>query len=214
MTNLKTFIRARLLPGLIIAIIAMTAGVWSAKWLTRHNADTDPLNATRFPQARLLQPFNLVDHNGNAFDNTNLQQHWSFLFFGYTHCPDVCPTTLSVLNSVAQRLQGISDNIRFVMVTVDPDRDTPEKLREFVTWFNGDFVGVTGAPEKLEQLTRQLGIMHMRVEGGTDATDYLVDHTAGIILIDPDSSYHAVFTPPLDANNIEDDFKKIFRAYH
>jgi protein SCO1/2 len=135
------------------------------------------------------------------------------MFFGYTYCPDVCPTTLSVLNSVAQRLQDLDVDVRFIMVTVDPERDTPERLAEFVTYFNGDFIGVTGTDEGLEQLTRQLGILHVRVQPEPGSEGYLMDHTAAVFLFDPDGRYHAVFSPPLSAEKIAGDFRKMLQAY-
>ena len=197
---------------MIIAVLATAAGIWSARLVLQRPVVEDELAATRFPVARAVQPFELVDHKHEVFDNAALQQRWSFLFFGYTYCPDVCPTTLSVLNSIAQRLQDVDQDIRFVMVTVDPQRDTPERLAEYVTYFNGDFLGVTGSDEALEQLTRQLGILYNRVESESGSENYLVDHTAAVFLFDPDGRYHAVFTPPLSAENIAGDFRKMLQA--
>jgi protein SCO1/2 len=198
--------------GVIIAVLATAAGIWSARMVLQRPVVEDELAATRFPVARTVQPFELIDHNHEVFDNAALQQRWSFVFFGYTYCPDVCPTTLSVLNSIAQRLQDVDEDIRFVMVTVDPQRDTPERLAEFVTYFNGDFLGVTGTDEALEQLTSQLGILYDRVEPEPGSENYLVDHTAAVFLFDPDGRYHAVFTPPLSAENIASDFRKMLQA--
>jgi len=200
------------LKGVIIAVLATAAGIWSARMVLQRPVVEDELAATRFPVARTVQPFELIDHNHEVFDNAALQQRWSFVFFGYTYCPDVCPTTLSVLNSIAQRLQDVDEDIRFVMVTVDPQRDTPERLAEFVTYFNGDFLGVTGTDEALEQLTSQLGILYDRVESEPGSENYLVDHTAAVFLFDPDGRYHAVFTPPLSAENIASDFRKMLQA--
>jgi protein SCO1/2 len=199
----------RILPTLIIAAVAITAGIWAAQALLKSKPQIDELAATRFPVARQLQPFSLVDHQGNSFDNAALRQHWSFLFFGYTHCPDVCPVTLSVLNSVAGKLADSDTPIRFVLVTVDPQRDTPEQLARFVTYFNSAFIGVTGSMDGIEQLTRQLGIMHMQVADEANPDSYLVDHSAGVFLIDPNGNYHAVFTPPLSADAIAGDFIKM-----
>ncbi len=213
MQQRNSFIRTKLIPGIIIGALAMGAGIWAARLLTKHDSGADPLAATRFPAARPIQAFSLLDHNGNVFDNATLAGHWSFLFFGYTHCPDVCPTTMSVLNSVARRLQDSGENIRFVMVTVDPERDTPEKLGQFVTYFNGNFIGVTGSETALQQLTKQLGIMFMRVNDADNAAGYLVDHTASVILFDPDGNYHAVFSPPLTADAMAGDFRMMARAY-
>ena len=197
---------------MIIAVFATAAGIWFARLVLQRTVVEDELAATRFPVAREIQPFELVDHNHAVFNNAALQQRWSFVFFGYTYCPDVCPTTLSVLNSIAQRLQDVDEDIRFVMVTVDPQRDTPERLAEYVTYFNGDFLGVTGSDQELEQLTRQLGILYNRVESENGSENYLVDHTAAVFLFDPAGRYHAVFTPPLSAENIAGDFRKMLKA--
>ena len=203
----------RILFVVILGVVATAAGIWSANIILDRQVDLKELQATRFPVARQLAPFTLVDHNNEVFNETTLRQRWSFLFFGYTHCPDVCPTTLSVLNSVAQRLQDVEADIRFVFVSVDPERDTPEKLARFVSYFNKNFIGVTGTELQIEQFTRELGIMHMRVAAEENATGYLVDHTASVLLIDPDGRYHAVFSPPLSAGKISDDFRKILKAY-
>jgi protein SCO1/2 len=123
---------AQILIGVIIAALAVTAGFWAAQAILKDQAPRHDLSATRFPVAREIQPFELIDHHSAAFDQAALQHHWSFVFFGYTYCPDVCPTTLSILNGVAQRLQDVDADVRFVMVTVDPERDTPERLAEYV----------------------------------------------------------------------------------
>lgn len=203
----------RVLAGVIIAVLATSAGIWAARAVLERQSAMNELDATRFPAPREIQPFKLIDHNNVVFDNNALKQHWSFLFFGYTHCPDVCPTTLSVLNSVAQQLQDLDEDIRFIFVSVDPERDTPEQLARFVTYFNGDFIGVTGTPEGIEQLTKPLGILHMRVAAAEGASAYLVDHTASVLLFDPDGRYHAVFGAPLSADAVVSDFRKMLKAY-
>jgi len=205
--------RKRFLVGGIIAVFAMLAGTWSALQLRERASHVDELAATRFPVARDISAFELVDHRGEPFTNTSLQGVWSFLFFGYTHCPDVCPTTLSVLNSVAQRLGSDASNVRFIFISIDPERDTPEQLARFVSYFNGDFVGVTGKPEAIERLTKQLGVLYMRVASADNPGSYLMDHTAGVFLVDPDAKYHAVFTPPLEAEKIVTNFDKIREDY-
>ncbi|MGD2137855.1 MAG: SCO family protein [Gammaproteobacteria bacterium] len=210
----KSVWQGRILTAVIIAVLATAAGIWSAQLvLDRRQIDTSGLEATRFPAARKIGAFSLVDHNGSVFDNAALKGRWSFLFFGYTHCPDVCPTTLAVLNSVAQQLQDVPDDIRFVFVTVDPERDTPEQLAGFIRYFNSDFIGVTGTPANIEHLTRELGILHMKVDAGEAGAAYLVDHTASVLLFDPDGRYHAVFSPPLTAADISRDFRLMREAY-
>jgi len=203
----------RILIAIIVAALAMAAGIWAARAVLEHNSVQDELDATRFPEAREIASFSLIDHNNAVFDNSVLKDRWSFIFFGYTHCPDVCPTTLSVLNSVAQKLGDLDEDIRFVFLSVDPERDTPEQLAQFVSYFNGDFIGVTGTPEGIEQITRQLGVLHIRAQPEEGASGYLVDHSASVFLFDPDGRYHAVFSPPLSADAIAGDFKKMLQAY-
>lgn len=205
--------RKRFLIGGIIAVSALLAGTWSALQLREGAGHVDELAATRFPVARDISAFELVDHRGEPFTNATLQGTWSFLFFGYTHCPDVCPTTLSVLNSVAQQLGSDASDVRFIFISVDPERDTPEHLARFVSYFNSDFIGVTGKPEAIEVLTKQLGVLSMRVASGDNPNSYLMDHTAGVFLVDPGGKYHAVFMPPLTAEKIVGDFGKIRSAY-
>lgn len=206
--------RKRFLIGGIIAVFALLAGTWSALQLRDYRSGhVDELAATRFPAARDIGAFELVDQQGEPFTNSTLEGVWSFLFFGYTHCPDVCPTTLSVLNSVAQQLGSDAGDVRFIFISVDPERDTPEHLARFVSYFNGDFVGVTGTPEAIERLTGQLGVLYMRVASEGNPGSYLMDHTAGIFLTDPDGKYHAVFTPPFTAEKIVADFGDIRDDY-
>jgi len=202
----------RILMAVIIAAISIGAGIWTARALLKQAAPEAQLSATRFPVARPLQPFQLLDHRGSRFDNQSLLGHWTFLFFGYTHCPDLCPTTLTVLNSVAHKLAGTGSRTRFVFVTVDPQRDTPDQLARFVTYFNADFLGVTGTEDSINQLTRQLGITYQQVRDDASPDSYLVDHTASVFLVDPDGRYLAVFTPPLDADAITTDFRKLLEA--
>lgn len=203
----------RTLIAIIVAALAMAAGIWAARAVLEHNSVQDELDATRFPQAREIASFSLIDHNNAVFDNSVLKDRWSFIFFGYTHCPDVCPTTLSVLNSVAQKLGDLDEDIRFVFLSVDPERDTPEQLAQFVSYFNSDFIGVTGTPEGIEQITRQLGVLHIRAQPEEGASGYLVDHSASVFLFDPDGRYLAVFSPPLSADAIAGDFRKMLQAY-
>ncbi|MCK5382187.1 MAG: SCO family protein, partial [Gammaproteobacteria bacterium] len=110
----------RVLTAIIVVALATAAGIWAARAVLEHKSVPDELEATRFPAAREILPFSLIDHNNAVFDNNALGQRWSFVFFGYTHCPDVCPTTLSVLNSVAHKLGDLEEDIRFVFVSVDP----------------------------------------------------------------------------------------------
>lgn len=170
-------------------------------------------HATLLPEAKTVQTFRLSDHRGRPFTPENLQGHWTLLFFGYTHCPDVCPTTLQTLAGALRRLDEAGDTVtlpQVVFVSVDPARDSRERLAGFVSYFNPDFIGVTGEPAQIERLTRPLGILYAKAG---DGTDYLVDHSAAIVLFDPSGRYRALFNVPHDPAAIAADFQAIRRYY-
>lgn len=202
-----------LLPLMIASIIALTAGWWLSTYLFDNVADLEDLHGLRFSEPRALTPFALTDHHGAEFGVDRLKDKWSYMFFGYTHCPDVCPTTMSVLNSVASRLANSKIPVQYIFVSIDPDRDTPEQLGQFVSYFNGEFLGVTGTEQGLESLTRQLGVAYMRVPGEKDTENYLMDHTASVLLFDPDGRFHANYSPPLDPAGISEDLPRLVKAY-
>lgn len=170
---------------------------------------------TLLPSAKAIADFQLTDQHGKPFTRNNLVGKWSFAFFGYTHCPDVCPTSLSMLAQVMKKLEQ-NDNLdtkpQVVFVSVDPERDTPELLAQYLPYFNPDFIGVTGDPQQLLLLTRQLGIMYGKAPGD-DADDYLVDHSASIILFDPDGNFLALFGMPHDPDLIAQEFVAIKNYY-
>ncbi len=171
--------------------------------------------ATLLPSAKPIAGFNLINDKGETFTLDNLKGHWTFAFFGYTHCPDVCPTSLGMLGKVMHKLKdsGHLDGMaQGVFFSVDPQRDTPEMLARYVSYFYPDFIGVTGNPDEIQSLTRQLGILYMRTEGGSN-DDYLIDHSAGIILFDPDARFHALFNVPHDPDKIASDFLLIREYY-
>ena len=170
---------------------------------------------TLLPSAKAIADFQLTDQHGKPFTRNNLVGKWSFAFFGYTHCPDVCPTSLSMLAQVMKKLEQ-NDNLdtkpQVVFVSVDPERDTPELLAQYLPYFNPDFIGVTGDPQQLLLLTRQLGIMYGKVPAD-NADDYLVDHSASIILFDPDGNFLALFGMPHDPDLIAQEFVAIKNYY-
>jgi protein SCO1/2 len=204
--------------AVLAAILALATGYWLSDYLLGRHPERSGIHGTVLAEPRDIQPFMLIDHTGKNFDNRSLQGRWSFIFFGYTHCPDVCPTTLSVLNSVAHKLEGLENQVQFVFISIDPERDTPEKLGQFVSYFNGTFIGATGTSETINALTRQLGVIYTRVAetSGSDNSgkdNYLMDHSASVFLFDPAGRFHAVFTPPLNATDMASDFKLLSKAY-
>lgn len=142
--------------------------------------------------------FALVDHRGQPFTPSRLEGQWSLLFFGFTFCPDICPTTMAFLNEFVAELEGTEvQDTQVIMVSVDPARDTVEQLANYVPYFNEDFVGVTGEFLDIHRFATALNTPFRKVAGqGPD--DYQVDHSANVVLINPRGDYHGFFKAPLD----------------
>jgi protein SCO1/2 len=170
---------------------------------------------TLLPSAKPVTDFQLTDHRGQPFTLENLRDNWTFAFFGYTHCPDVCPTSMTMLAQVQRKLEqrdGLDKLPQVVFVSVDPERDTTALLSQFVPYFHPGFIGASGDPTNTLNLTRQLGILYGKAESST-ADNYLVDHSAAIILLDPDGAFRAVFGVPHDPDLIANDFLAIKDYY-
>ncbi len=197
-----------------VALAAVLAGVWLADLYREHDSRVTLLPdqvITVFPDPKPLTAFALTDHENRVFDLASLKGKWSFLFFGFTHCPDICPMTLAVLararDSIAKNTVGAED-IQFVFVSVDPNRDTASKLRQYVNYFDTAFLGVTGDNAQIGNLAGQLGVAYqVAITPGME--NYPVYHTAAVFLLDPRARYHAVFTPPHDAKAISERFKVV-----
>ncbi len=196
----------------LIFIIALA--VLSGLFLFKSKIPTAPaeLQGVLRPESRLLQPFSLVDHNGSVFNTERFKGKWSFVFFGYTFCPDVCPITLSVLNSVRDLLKDKNNNAlnetQVVFVSVDPERDTPEILSVYTQHFNSEFIGVTGEKNKIDGLTKQFGAGYV-FEPETSPGQYTISHTSAIFLVDPLGELVAVFSQPHFPATIATQFEKI-----
>ncbi len=196
---------------ILVALLAMAAGIWFG---VQFRQPYEPQVLRLYPQARPLAPFELQDQTGQPFTEASFKGHWSFVFFGFTYCPDVCPTTLALFDRMAKQLpDALQADTRFVLVSVDPERDTPAKLAEYVGWFNSDFTGVTGEREALNELTRQLGVVYMKVPLPGSDEGYTVDHTAKIFLINPRGERFALFdtAPSLDSPTF--DMAQLLRDY-
>lgn len=203
-----------------IGVLSLIIGLWlSQQMLINNNDNKIPknLDATVLPNARPLVGFNLVEQNGHIFSSEQLKGHWSFLFFGFTNCPDVCPTTLKVMQSVWKTLptkMGDIGHPKLYFVSVDPDRDKPETLKQYVQYFNSEFNGVTGKLDELDKLTSQIGILYGYDEkDGDNDPEYIVNHSAQLILVDPKGRMRAVISPPHVAKTIAANFQTIRLFY-
>jgi protein SCO1 len=197
-----------------VALSAMLAGVFLAETYREQDSRAMllPNQVMRvFPHPKPLTAFTLTDQKSRVFDLASLKGKWSFLFFGFTHCPDVCPTTLAVLSrarDIIARSPAGAEDIQFVFISVDPNRDTAGKLRQYLGNFDAAFLGVTGDNAQIGNLAGQLDAAYeVVITPGME--DYPVYHTAAVFLLDPRARYHAVFTSPHDAEVISKRFNVV-----
>lgn len=198
-----------------MSLLAMGIGFGVGKYFSSSEAFFNSLHPTTtvFPKPQLLAPFSLTDHQGRQVNLFTFAKKWSFLFFGYTYCPDVCPNTLVILKQVYEELVHHSDvlNTQVLFISVDPQRDTLEQLATYTSYFNKNFLGVTGAPDQIATLAHPLGITYFRTS--SENKNYLIDHSATILLIDPLLRLRASFLPPHHTETILSDFRKIRQYY-
>jgi protein SCO1/2 len=160
--------------------------------------------AWMYQPPRNIDAFTLRDHNGAEFTRANLEGKWTFLFVGYTYCPDICPTTMAQLAKLKKELEGTEaeHNTQVVLLSADPERDTEERLRQYTTYFDPSFIGVTGEFLDLQRFATNLSIAFTKVPG-SDPQNYLIDHGSNIVLINPRGHYHGFFKPPFDTAKLK-----------
>lgn len=155
--------------------------------------------------------FTLIDQFGRPFRLNDQRGKVVLLFFGYTNCPDVCPTTMAVWKQVQQALGPDADRVRFVFITVDPDRDTAERLKEHLAIFRTDFIGLSGTSDELNAVYQSYGIYHEKAEAQGSAAGYLVSHTAATLFIDPEGRWRGLFSYGTPADNIVPDVRQALK---
>ena len=215
----KKSLKNLILP-ITIGAISLIVGFWLSQQILMNNNDTripKNLDATVLPNARPLIGFELVDQDNKVFSPNELKGQWSFLFFGFTNCPDVCPTTLKAMQSVWKSLPTKAGEVghpKLVFVSVDPDRDKTEILKQYVRFFNPEFTAATGKLDELDKLTNQIGILYGYDEKEDDNDkEYIVNHSAQLILVDPKGRMRAVISPPHIPKTIAANFQTIRTFY-
>jgi len=151
--------------------------------------------------------FSLVDQNGKTVTDTDLKGKWQLVFFGYTHCPDVCPTALNDLSLALEQLGAKKNEVGIVFISVDPDRDTPAVLKSYVESFGGPIEALTGTPDQVAQAAKDYRVYyakHQRADGGYD-----MDHSALIYIMDPQGHFTATFTPDDTSDKMVERLKKL-----
>ena len=205
---------------LLYMIVALAAGAIGLLAFQQANVLPKPEHALYYKEARDIKPFQLTDHHKQAFTQAQLANKWSWVFFGYTSCPDVCPTTLQELNFIYDDLKAISQDTQILLVSVDPKRDTPEKLAQYIAYFHQEFIALTADHGVLFPFARNLGLMYAINEAKNGAeNNYLVDHSASLVLINPQGKIAAIFKPKqalgvlptVDGEKLVSDFAKIVK---
>jgi protein SCO1/2 len=201
-------VRSKLLSFVFVCVLAaggfVAAVIWSPK---------PPLvlaTGTILAPARALADFSLIDNQGRGFGSANLRGHWSLMFFGYTNCPDYCPTTLTTLAALEKQLRAAKTVAppQVIFVSVDAERDTPVQLNQYVPNFDPGFIGLTATDQPaIEALAKKWGVA-VKIQYAANG-DYIVDHSAAIFVIDPAGNLAAILTGPFTLDALESDYRRI-----
>lgn len=203
----------RWLAWLLIAVVAMLVFVYSSP--EDDYSVPELLQRVAVDPPKPLTAVKLVDHNNNLVDITRFENSWTFVFFGFTHCPDVCPATLAQLTVLKKEIMntpGYNDNVQFFFVSVDPQRDTTAHLSDYIKYFDPDFVGVTGDQNSISSIEKQLDAYH-RIGAENARGGYTVDHSSEIYLIDPAARLTARFMPPMDSSRVTEQLFRFMSLY-
>ncbi|MCF7200583.1 SCO family protein [Pseudomonas oligotrophica] len=190
---------------ILVALIALVVGLTVSKVLnTPRQADPAALldaGIVLLPRPRELPALSLIDQDGQAMATDRLDGRWSLLFFGYTFCPDICPATLAELRQLRGKLpEATRDALRVVLVSVDPARDTPAQLKQYLDYFNAGFVGLTGELDDIQTLANGVGIPF--IPGDTSRDNYTVDHSGNLVLLGPDGRQRGFIRAPLKVERL------------
>ena len=192
----QTGIKLTVLVILCFIVLVIFGFAWKMRQPVPMSAEDLRVNgAIELSTPRIFSDFDLIDHHGEPFTLENFKGVWSIVFFGFTNCPDICPTTLAVLNDTFSKMKDSEkERLQIVMISLDPERDTVEKLAEYVPYFNEEFIGVTGNKHLIRRLTAEINVAYNKV--ALEGEDYTIDHSTQLVLINPKGHYHGFFRAP------------------
>jgi len=193
--------------------IALIAGISAALIWRNAAAPAELATGVYIRPSRALPDFSLIDTQGHAFGLARVRGQWSMMFFGYTNCPDFCPTTLTTLAALEKRLRAEAAPVRprVIFMSVDAKRDTPEQLAKYVPYFDPEFIGLTAANQSdVQAVAAKLGVS-VTITPNADGT-YSVDHSGAIFVLNPQGRLAAVLTGPFSVDTLESDFRRIVEA--
>ncbi len=194
----------------ILCVITLFLSMFFIKITSPRVLSNDELRVNRaivFDAPRIIEDIALVDHREQPFTIENLKGQWSLIYFGFTHCPDICPTTLALLARMMGQLESeVAAQTQVLLVSVDPARDTTAALSQYMGHFNPDFVGVTGDFMEILSFTRNVNVAFNKV---MLKDDYTIDHTGHLVLVNPNGHYHGIFKPPFDLATLKLTYQSI-----
>lgn len=196
---------------ILSAFVALFAGMYMFQQMHfKKKIDVAQFHGTYLEKPRAINQFSLTGTDHKTFDNQSLQGHWTLVFFGFTNCGYLCPTTMAELGKMYRILEekGIKELPHVVMVSVDPERDSLEKLKEYVTSFQSQFYGAHGAEDAIKLMTTEMGIVYAKVENkdGSNPENYDVQHSGAVMLFNPQGELNAFFTTPHHADLLAKDY--------
>lgn len=189
---------------IVIAMIAATAGILVSNKYFNAKTALDFKTLLEYPEKKSFSGFELTNQDNEKIIINDFSGKWTLLFFGFTHCPDVCPTTLAELQKVFKLIKS-KEKPEVLFVSVDPERDTPEHLKKYTAYFNPTFNSATSDPANILAITSQVGVAYHIGDHATGDLNYTVDHTAAIFLVNPDKQLYGLFRSPHEAKNIAHD---------
>jgi cytochrome oxidase Cu insertion factor (SCO1/SenC/PrrC family) len=197
----RDFKRLLIAAGVLAVAAAIPAGLWlrHEPWLWEKGKGALQIGG----------PFALIDGDGHAVTERSFPGKWLLIYFGYTYCPDVCPTSLNRVAEALDRLGPDGAEIQPLFITVDPERDTPAMLRDYVKAFDPRLIGLTGSPEAIAAAAKAYRVYYRRTDQGSGASDYLIDHSALTYLVDPQGAVVAYFSHNDSAESMAATIRKL-----
>ena len=173
----------------VFGLIALFLGGFVYK--IKQSTAAPEVQAMIYPKPKQLPKFQLTDHNNQTFTQDQLLGKWSIMFFGYTYCPDICPTTLAALSQVAQQIPAdVASKVQYIFVSVDPERDDVARLAAYVPFYHADFIGTTGTDDQIQILSKSVGAVYMKMPLGDT---YQMQHTGRLFIVDPKGRRFGIF---------------------
>jgi len=205
--------------GLVLSLSAVS--MWAGFKLSsvmEQGEQVPIIEGTVLEPPRALTNFELMDERRHEFGLQQLKNKWSIIFVGYTNCPDVCPNTMGILKQAYIDMGALKMQLpQVIFLSVDPARDEAELLGDYVDYFDPAFVGLTGKKPEIDNLVKQLSSVYLKAAGSSgdiNKDDYLYDHSASLLLINPEAQLQAVFTAPHNKLGLVDGLQKIIKFYN